>query len=536
MKQFLSTNKYFIIALLLIPLIALPSLSGKQGPLIELYDYGEHAASIREMSNNLFSPENPLLATDGSTTLRYTPYIFLLGLFKKWSHLGLFTVIGFASIGSFLLLLVGLYLWGKEYFHNEKLPLYILIAFLFLWGKPFNYSNEYNLRFLAYSLFYPSILTFNLSFLGFYLILKYARSEKLRYYFLYLLCSVFIFLTHPLTASFFLLGSGLLALTEGKRKIQNVLLFGLSVLIIFICALFWPYHSFIEAVIKSTTTDWYYPFRMHLYDTRNIYRMGPALLGLPVIALFLIRRQYAFISWGFLLCTLIYLLSYVLNIRLGERYIFFIMVFLHLALAWYFSRLELLSFSTISKTLTSLSERNLHVVFFLIIITLSIFYQCAKLGFEQAGYLITFKPRPLVHTYRNPLDNYRSLQAKLKEGDIVLTDPLTAWLLPALTGAKITALYHNNPLVPDNNQRVHDTLTFYNSSTSLEMRKVILKKYGGTHVLLNLHRMQENEINRLNDYYQNFKIDQRLMNDVQKMGKIIFRNDQLILFELHFRQ
>ena len=315
-----------------------------------------------------------------------------------------------------------------------------------------------------------------------------------------------------------------------------MVLFGVSICIIFITALLWPYHPLIDTVIKSTTTDWYYPFRMYLYETKNIYRMGPALLGLPVIALFLIRKKYSFISWGFTLSVLIYVLSYFLNIRLGERYIFFIMVFLHLSLAWYFSRLELLSFSTVRKTLTSLSEKNLHIVFFLIIITLSIFYQVAKLGFEQAGYLINFKPRPLIQSYRNPLDNYLSLQDKLQEEHTVLSDPLTSWLLPAFTGAKITSLYHNNPLVPDNNQRVHDARTFYSSSTSMDTRIAILKKYKVTHVLFNLDRMKENHVNRINNYYQDFKIDQRLLDDVQQTGEIVFRNDEFILFKLYHPQ
>lgn len=525
-------RQYLLASLLLLLMVTWTAWSTKRGPLIELYDFGEHAASIRVMSHNLLSPSNPLLATDGTTTLRYTPYIFILALFKQLGGLDLFTVIQLASLVSFLLLLAGIYLWGKAYFRDETMPLYILITLLFLWGKPFDYSNEYSFRFLTYSLFYPSTFTFNLSFLGLYFILVYARCEKLRYYFLYLLCAVFIFLAHPLTASFFLLGAGLHMVTEGDKRLKHTALFGVSVLIVLASALLWPYHPFWDAVISSTTTDWYYPFRMYLYDTSNLYRMGPALLGLPVVFFFLLRKKHAFISLGFCLCASIYVLSYLVNIRLGERYIFFTMVFLHLALAWYLCTLEIASLKKIKDTLSTLSEKNLHILFFVTIFLLSVCYQLSKLGFEQAGQVINFKPRPMIAGYKNPLDNYFLLQDKIAEGDIVLSDPLTSWLLPAFTGAKIVSLYHNNPLVPDNERRVADAARFYHPATPLEERKQIVNTYRATHVLLNFDRMNENEVNRINDYYLHFRIDQRLVGDVQSMGETVFANKDFILVKV----
>jgi hypothetical protein len=525
-------RKFLFTAVLLLLTVAGVTIGTKRGPLIELYDFGEHAASIREMSDHLLSPANPLLATDGTTTLRYTPYIFILGLFKRVGGVQLFTVIQLASLVSFLLLLTGVYVWGKAYFRDEAMPLYILIALLFLWGKSFDYSNEYSFRFLTYSLFYPSTVTFNLSFLGLYFVLIYARSENLRFYFLYLCCAVFIFLTHPLTASFFLLGAGLHMVTEGDKRLKHAALFGVSVLIILASALLWPYHPFWKAVISSTTTDWYYPFRMYLYDTRNIYRMGPALLGLPVVFFFLLKKKYAFISLGFCLCASIYVLSYLVNIRLGERYIFFTMVFLHLALAWYLCALDIASLKTLKGGLAVLSEKNLHILFFALIALLSICYQLSKLGFEQAGQVITFKPRPMIAGYTNPLDDYFLLQGTIAEGDIVLSDPLTSWLLPAFTGAKIVSLYHNNPLVPDNDRRVADAARFYHPATPREERKRIVNAYRATHILLNFDRMNENEVNRINDYHLHFRIDQRLVGDVQSMGETVFETKDLILVKI----
>lgn len=526
-------RNYFIFSLVLILTLVSVSLSSTQGPLIELYDYGEHAACIRELSAHPLSPGNPMLAINGSTTLRYTPYILVIALFKKFLHLNLLTVIQCASLISFFLFIVGVYLWGKEYFKSDILPLYVLITLLFFWGTPFDYSNEYNFRFLMYTSFYPSTFVFNLSFLGLYFLLNYARYQTYRNYLLYLAVATFAFLTHPLTGSFFLLSSFLLSITEGKNKFKNGWLYLLSLLIIAVFSLLWPYYSFMDAVIKSTTTDWYSSFRMYLYEARNIYKIGPALLGLPLIFLFLMKKKYPFISLGFLSCCFIYVLSYGSNIRLGERYIFFVIFFLHLALAWYCSTLEILSYYRIKKVLANLSEKNIHILFFACILVLSMLYHLTKFGFEQAGYLISFNPMPRVTTYKNPLDNYSLLQGKIQEGDIVMTDPLTGWLLPALTGAKITALYHNNPLVPDNDQRVNDSISFYNPVTPLQIRAMILDRYNVTHVLLNYDRMKENDINIINNYYQNFEINPCLIDDMTKLASVIFKNDDLVLFKLN---
>lgn len=281
----------------------------------------------------------------------------------------------------------------------------------------------------------------------------------------------------------------------------------------------WPYYPFIKAIVKSVDTQWYYPIRMNLYDIQNIYKMGPALLGLPIVLLLLIRRKYPFISLGFFLSSFIYVSSYFLNVGLGERYIFFITFFLQLSLAWYFRTLDLLSLSNMKHIFTDPIEKNAHVFFFMIILAGSIFYQGIRLGFEQEGYQIHFNPKLTFHKYKNPLDNYALLKDKVKEGDIVITDPLTGWLLPALTGAKIIALYHDNPFAPDNNQKVHDSVTFYDSATPLSLREMILKRYHATHVLLNFDRMEDNEVNRIDNYYLNFRIDQSLIDDLSRVGK-----------------
>lgn len=527
-------KKYLFVSLALLLIVSWVSFSGKQGPLIELYDYWEHAASINEMSKNLFEPTNPFLQLEGSTTLRYTPYIFLLALIKKTTGCDLFLILSLSSILNFILLIMGVHLFCREYFNDREQSLYTLVTLLFLWGEPFNFSSEYNLRFLSYTSFYPSEVTFSLSFIGFYYFLKFVRYSTLSDYWKYLLLATFIFSAHPLTGSFFLLGIFLLTLTEGERKFRNSVFYLLSVLIVFLILIIWPYYPFLKSFYNTVSTPWAEETRGYLYATRNIYKMGAAVLGAPVILLLLLKRKYQFVSYGFILCAFIYVFTYQPKIYLGERYIFYIIVYLHLALAWYLKTLELLSFRALRETLANFNEKNLHVLIFAIILMLSVCYQLSKLGFEQMGYTIHFRPRPIVQKYENPIENYEVLKGKIKDGDIVISDPLTSWIIPALTGAKVVGLYHDNPLVPDNPLRVEDSITFYNDTTPLEKRVLISKKYNVTHALLNFNRMEDTIANRINDYNINFRINETFINDLKKVGKIILRNDNFILFKLNF--
>jgi len=528
--NFLFEKKYFIVCVLLTAVIAIVNFSDNQGPLAELYDYGEHVASIREMSVHLFSPGNPLIANE-FPTLRYTPYIFLLAGIIKGTSLSLFTTIRLASLFSFIFFAAGIYLWSREYFRDREIPLYVLIVLLFFWGKQFGYSNEYSLKFYSYTAFYPSTLSFSLSLLGLYFWLKFIRYENRLCCLWFMLCSAFIFLTHSLTGSFFLLSAFVLTCTEGTKKVRNAGLFCVVCVLILLLSLLWPYYSFIEAVVTSTTTEWYNS-RLYLYDYRNIYKVGPALLGVPAVLSFMIKREKGFLVWGFLACLLVYFSGWVFTIFLFERYIFFIMFFLHLSVAWYFRKFDALSFSHIQQCFMSPSVQSVLSLVCAGVMCGSIMYQGGKLGFEQAEYQINFLPRPTIHSFKNPLDNYKNLRPFLKTGDIVLSDPLTSWLIPAFTGAKIVALYHNNPMVIDNARRTGDVEKFFHDQTTLEERGDILRNYAATHVLLNRDRMRDAYVNRTNDYCFRFRITGGLEQDMEKLGTVIFERDDFLLLKL----
>ena len=525
-------RNYLLVSAGLLCFIIWVLISGRQGPLIELFDYWEHTACIKEMSRNLLNPQNPFLRIGGDTTPRYTPYIFLLALFKKISGINLFVLLGITSIINFIVLATGLYLFCGEYFRDREQPLYTLVTLLFLWGGVFNFSSEYNLRFLSYTLFYPSIATFALSFAGLYYFVAFVRYNKRKDFWVYLFLSVFIVISHPLTGSFYMLSAFLLAVSEGSNRIRNLGIFFSSALVACILLIIWPYFPFLKALSNTVSTPWAEETRMYLYRPSNLYKMGPAILGIPVVLIFLKKRKYPLISFGFIICASIYIFTYKPKIYIGERYIFYMIFFMHLALSWYLRTLGILSVNNIKKTLLNLNEKNIHVLVFVVIFILGVACQILRIGFEQLGYTIYFKPRPVVEKYTDPTEKYKILKGTLKEGDVVMSDPLTAWLIPTLTDAKIVALYHDNPLGTDNVQRVKDSITLYRSDTPLQIREKILQKYNVTHVLLNFDRMEKTAANETNNYYKDFRIEESTIGDLRKVGGVILKNETFTLLKL----
>ena len=99
-------------------------------------------------------------------------------------------------------------------------------------------------------------------------------------------------------------------------------------------------------------------------------------------------------------------------------------------------------------------------------------------------------PKLSVERCSHPKGKYAFLATYLKPGDVVLSDTFTSWVIPAMSGAKVVSLFHDNPLVPDNAARMNDTRSFFSPGTSQSERMAIVKRYGATHILI--HKGLEN--------------------------------------------
>jgi len=497
-------------------------------PWFEWSDGCEHAAAIKELSHSLREPKNPHLDLPGTTSPRFVPSIILMALLQRFPGMDTFTVLACMSVVMFFAFGLGIYLFTKEYFQDEYQPLYTLLCILFLWGKGWDGANGYMFSSLVFTAYYPSVVSFAGMFFALTALLKYVRQNKPIFSLLYIVLSTLIVLNHPLTGVLFLLISFLLVLTEQPVRKRNLLLCALCCCIAIGLTVFWPYYSIIESMFfvtgKKVKEFWDYRATHHFLYSELIIRIGPGLLGIIPVLYFATIRKYLFIVAGFFLCSMVYVLGYFFDISLGERCIFFCMLFSQLA----FSRFLKLLIHT-EYFLRSMRAQRLVTACFIAALFLGIaaqLYLVCKVYLPQC---IEWKPALRIKPYQHPLQKYFILPNYLHRDDVVLTDVFTSWIIPCIADAKVVSLLHNSPLVSDNAARLADTMRFF---TEPHTNQSILKKYRTTHILINKKKIpmtrQGIEDSRFFIPYP----DAQLMGQLAGFGRVVLDNENFFLVEV----
>jgi len=124
------------------------------------------------------------------------------------------------------------------------------------------------------------------------------------------------------------------------------------------------------------------------------------------------------------------------------------------------------------------------------------------------------------------MEQYSVLKHHLHRGDIVLADVFTSWPLPCITGVKVVSLYHNSPLIPENAERLHDTVTFFRSPNE---RKRIVEKYHITHVLINRKLLPPWTVeNQAPQFFIPYP-DKNLSHDLSALGDVILNDENFLI-------
>jgi hypothetical protein len=219
---------------------------------------------------------------------------------------------------------------------------------------------------------------------------------------------------------------------------------------------------------------------------------------------------------GFFSCLLFYAIGYFFDINLCERFIFFCLFFSQLAFSRFFKM--------------SIEERASFKNPLVATIT-TIFFLCALAGGIGNQLFMTRKiylPL-LLKKSPHPMEKYFVLQKYLHRGDTVLADVFTSWPLPCITDVKVISLYHNSPLIPENAERVADTVNFFQSP---EERTRIVKKYHISHVLLNKKLFPPG---RVEDQVPQFFIpypDEHLISTIASLGITVLNNENFFLVKV----
>jgi hypothetical protein len=447
-------------------------------------DGAEHGAAVRELANNVMSPEDPMLANHPGDSSRFVPSILLMALFMKWFHPDVLAVLKIFLIVFFMLFIIAVALFSREYFSDSGQAPWTFASLLFLWGSGWTGANAYMFSAILYTAYFPSVVSFSLSLLACYFQLRFLRYRQTGAFILYLLLGPLAFVNHPLTGIFFLISSGILYAEKRGFSKETFAYYSLSVIVTLLLVSLWPYYSFFTNLLRIATGEMaktadYQATRHYLYSYFFI-RSGPALAGIPFVMLFFRQRRYPFLTGSFAVFTLCYLVGYFFKISLAERFIFFIIFTLQLAVSRTLREWFRLS--------SQAPYRNSKKIAACLLGALFIAGAGIQLAFTYTKFISPAFERTagsILPRYVNPNALQLTLRDYLTEGDVVLSDRYTSWSIPLYTGAKVIALFHTSPHVVDNPERIKAVQTFYNTATTPEERRKILANYGATHILLN---------------------------------------------------
>lgn len=476
-------RSFFISAALIIAVYA--ALAMLDQPNFPYDDGAEHGAVVREMAKNLVSPGEPMLSTYEGKSPRYVPSVLIMALCVRLFNLDIIFALKLFSIIFFILFIAALALFVREYFEDSRQMVWSVFCILFLWGIGWTGANAYMFSAIIATAYYPSLVSFSLALLALYLQLRFIATGKKVFLFYTCAACAFSFVNHPLTGMFFLVCSGLLYIEKRAYIKKPLLYFGLSLVSLALLMTLWPYYDFLSNFTRIASgemgdiADDYKITREYLYS-RPLLRIGPALAGIPLIILFMKKKKYFFVVWGFVICSSLYALGFFLNISLAERFVFFAVFFMQISFSiacrtWYAGSM---------KSVRLGQRRNLAVLGCAVLM-------CSMIFQARITFVDVLRPCftadasfPFVR-YISPNALQRNLKKYFKEGDVVLSDMYSSWSIPVYTGAKIIALYHTPPHISDNIKRISDVMEFYNPLLEEYRRKEIIKKYRVDKIFLN---------------------------------------------------
>ena len=466
-------------------------------------DYWEHTAVLSEWLHNFSDPSNPHV-NDPSLSSRFMPYFMALTFAGSLLGLDAVQLMSVSTLINFVLIAVGLYFFSRAYFRNYWAPLVAFIVIFTFWGAGWNWSNLYQLRSFFYVSAYPSTFVFGLSLVSFWVTMRLLHGQGQAPWLagVLMLLAILMFLCHPLTGVFGIVGCAVLALTE-PTNLRNSRLLAIGALLVGMgLAEFWPYFSvwklslglygagdeqwFSSAEIQNpldrfASGDWKHIF----YDPRLIaINLGVSLLGVPLLAWLALRRSHMFMVLGALLMLVPYTLHLFFEVPLAHRFLLFVVFYLQMAIVWGWLQL----INTWNEFPVRTGARPL-LLLSLVAGAVIIAGNIWMTSIEFDGRTLQTKTLRIVEKNTglpgsgNTMVLYGKLLAPVPDDAVVLTTAKLGWPLPTVKG-KVVSIYHENPLLLDQGQRYQETGNFFYKPVTDLSRVETVQRYGVTHALV----------------------------------------------------
>jgi hypothetical protein len=450
-------------------------------------DFWEHSAALQAWLQDLWNPTNPHFASDVGSP-RYIPFYFVITALSIPIGLTALQAMGIAGVVSVTLFVVGIKLFSDRYFCNPWAAPIALLVFLTGWGNALIWANVYQLRNILYVISYPSFFVFSFGFIAYWWVLGLIKSETLSLWKLIVLALMVsvMFSSHPPTGVAIAVTMGLMiTLAEdvrlGRRVALVVVLFAGSLLVEL-----WPYFSTWQIVLgtstghpswvatptlgtveRAETIYWSRPF----YQPRVILiSFGPALLGVPILLYLVARERKWFLLAGCAIFSIPYLLNFFISVPLGDRFILFVLFFLHLSMIWFFLKVILGEGYSVWMRYAGIG-----------LLSVMALWNVGLAAVEFSGYSFRGDLKPFKQ--ERMVVGHMQAVANVVPSDAVIMAPVAlGWPLPTF-GGKVVGGLHPFPMVRDAHQRRKDVEAFFSAGTTLQDRKRIMERYQVTHVL-----------------------------------------------------
>lgn len=511
----MSVRKYPLLVLFLVSFYAVTTHFHLHDYFTDYFGRGPVIQKIAEMPLHslhlkIFSTQHPF----GPIPYNYDFYTWLLAMIVKFSGLNPFLPLQVAGLFNFVLLALSLHLFLKEYYSDSQLSLYMLPVMLFFCGKSWDFSGAYDIGAQIMNLTCPSSFAFALSFLALGFFVKYLRKGTIKNWIGLAILWPVILLTNLLSA-FFLLGTmTVLFICERRVTLKNVLSFILLFVVTGFIASSWPYFSFLKLLkegfaLQSIFDPTYY------FHPEHLLRLGPALLGIPIVFYYTVQKRELLVIFGFLLFFLSFLAAFALANPMGWRILFFITFFLHLGIALY-----------LRKTLPGLGKpfiltrANSPTALFVGVFITCLLYQTISTTAKELGYH-SFKEA--LHFVQNNEKRglgfekrFQFLKQYVSPNTKVLSDQDTSLIIATFGGSPVLdrGSYYD-PFMISLNEKKKELQEFFGIQTPLQRRLEIIKNCQAQYVLWNSER-----------------VSGPLPEDLKRLGQVLYQNGPLTLIKI----
>ena len=431
-------------------------------------DFYGHLACVIEIAKGQIPPHSAL-TTENVPTEHYGPYIVILGYAYAFTHINPVILFYLAGLVNVFLFIFFSFKLVKE-FLGERLALFSVFGMLFLWGVGTTWAGVYSVA-DGYDYFYPQGVAYTLMFASFYFLIKAEHNHKYMVY--CLLSSFLLFTTHLLTGFFYFFAIYLYSIIDylQEKAINRYHIFVFSTpIIIFLMSLLWPYYSIgilmedmlNHLFVNSTPSVVVNTVKPKLGITDYPFVGGVAIIG--VIGLWRIFKSKQFFFPVLFFCSLA-----ILTFRLlpaSHRFLFFSMIPLHIGFG-----VLIEGWHKELKELKSTPTKTLVVVIIIMILLFSV---------------LSVSHRIIMQNNIEPI-NIKFIEDHTNPNAVILTDDLTGFAIPGLTGRKIVALLpsHGEMFITDKNERNIAMKTFFNANSTEQNRTEILYHYNISYILIN---------------------------------------------------